>query len=418
MKIEYYEAKSLIRTGGSSIFSWAEYYLNPYQGCFHDCVYCDGKSEHYHMHEDFGGLIKVKENAPALFKKFLKDKGYFPVHKKEQFVMYDFFPDLKESAKTHKDGKAIINIGGGVCDVYQPVEKEVKMTRELMEIVYDYKFPLWILTKNNLVLEDIDLLKKINKDSYAVVNFTITLADEKAQKIFEPGASSTQERFDAIKALRKEGIHSGVYFYPALPFIGDTIENVEAIYKQAKEVGAEFIYSSGLTLKPGRSKDEYMNTIRKHYPDLYQKYELLYGNNNKYGMLDVDQFKEMGLKWSVFTGYKFGYELKLGYTAERYVPEGRIANNLKLAELLLKIGFLKSNFFNEPRYEVQKYSKAAKLIENARRDYSIILEDEFETETIDKQVVPILSDYLEKGESKYLNDLEKKAYEHVNDRYF
>jgi len=113
---------------------------------------------------------------------------------------------------------------------------------------------------------------------------------------------------------------------------------------------------------------------------------------------------------------------------------------------------LKSNFFNEPRYEVQKFSKAAKLIENARRDYAIILEDEFETEklienarrdyaiiledefeteTINKHIVPILSEYLEKGESKYLSDeylekgeskylsdLEKKAYERVVDRYF
>lgn len=418
MKIEQYEAKSLIRTGGSSIFSWAEYYLNPYQGCYHDCVYCDGKSEHYHMHEEFGDLIKVKKNAPELLKKFLKDKGFFPVHKKEQFAIYEFFPDLKESAKSHKYGKAIINIGGGVCDVYQPAEKEVKMTRKLMEIVHDYKFPLWILTKNDLVLEDIDLLKEINKDSYACVNFTITLADEKAQRIFEPRASSSQERFDAIKALRKEGIHSGVYFYPALPFIGDTIKNVEAIYKQAKEVGAEFVYSAGLTLKPGRSKDEYMNAISRHYPDLFQKYEVLYGNNNKYGMLDVDRFKEMGLIWSIFTGFKFGYELNLGYTAERYVPEGRIANNLKLSELLLKIRYLKSSFFNEPKYKVQEYSKAAKLIENARRDYTIILEDEFETESIAKEVVPILSEFLEKGESKYLSNLEKEAYERVNDRYF
>jgi len=183
-------------------------------------------------------------------------------------------------------------------------------------------------------------------------------------------------------------------------------------------VGAEFVYSSGLTLKPGRSKDEYMSAISRHYPDLFQKYELLYGNNNKYGMLDVDQFKDMGLIWSIFTGFKFGYELNLGYAAERYVPEGRIANNLKLSELLLKIRYLKSSFFNEPRYEVQKYSKAAKLIENARRDYAIILEDEFETESIAKEVVQILSEYLDNGESKYLSNLEKEAYEQVNKRYF
>jgi len=286
MKIENYEAKSLVRQGGVSIFSWAEIYLNPYQGCYHDCVYCDGKSEQYYMHEDFGERIRVKTNAPELLIKFLKKQGFSSVHSKKQFSIIDYFPAFKKDAKSDSKPKSIITIGGGVCDVYQPAEKEAKMARKLLEIVYDYQLPLWILTKNKLVLRDIDLIKKINKESYACVNFTITLADERARKIFEPRASSSEERFEAIKILRKEGINSGIYFYPCLPFIGDTEENVSSIYQRAKEVNAQFVNCAGLTLKPGRSKNEFMNALRVNYPDIYPKYEQLYGNENKYGHLD------------------------------------------------------------------------------------------------------------------------------------
>ena len=233
MIIEKYKAKSLVRTCSPSLFSWGEAYLNPYQGCYHDCKYCDGKSENYYMHADFGERIRIKINAPLLFEQFLKKKGFIPLHREKTSTLVDFLPS-KDSIQFHQPGKFIVHIGGGVCDVYQPAEKEIKITRKLLQITYDYKFPVFILTKNKFVLRDLDLLKKINGETYANVSFTITLADEKVQKIFEPRASTTQERFEAIKTLREEGIHSGVYFYPTLPFIGDTDENMQAIYNQAK----------------------------------------------------------------------------------------------------------------------------------------------------------------------------------------
>jgi DNA repair photolyase len=249
------------------------------------------------MHDDFAGLIKVKQNAPKLLKAFFQKKGFFPVHKKEQFAMYDFFPSLKDSEKTNIKPKFIVTVGGGVCDVYQPAERKTNITRALLEIVYDYQFPVSILTKSDLVLRDLDLIEKINAESFASVNFTITLNDESAQKIFEPGASTTSERFAAIKKLRSKGIQSGVYFYPALPFIGDTEDNIQAIYHRAQEVGAQYVYCWGLTLKPGRNKDEFMATIKEHYPELFPKYHKLYANNNKYGHLDTEQFKDQGLVW-------------------------------------------------------------------------------------------------------------------------
>jgi len=417
MTIEEIHAKSIIRQGGPSIFSWAEVYLNPYQGCYHDCVYCDGKSEYYHMHDDFGQLIKLKVNAPQLLVKFLKDKGFFPIHKKEQLAIYDFFPSLKDSEGS-KLGKWIITPGGGVCDVYQPAEKTAKMTRKILEILYDYQFPIWILTKNDLVIRDIDILKKINEETYACVNFTITLNDEETQKVFEPRASTTTERFEAIRKLRKEGIHSGIYCYPALPFIGDTDENIHAIYIRAKDVGAEFIFANGLTLKPGRSKDEFMQTLKQYNPEYYQKYELLYGNNNKYGNLDIEQFKNFKLKWPFITGYKYGFDLGIDYCAKRYVPEGRIATNIQLSEILRRIVYLKTNIIGTKQFEINSFNKAASLVEKSKRDFGVLKEEDYESIPVSNLVRNVIIEFIEKRESKYLKKLEKEAYDQIISKYY
>ena len=79
MILEEYEAKSVVRTSMPSLFSWGEVYLNPYQGCSHDCKYCDGKSEAYYMHTDFAERIRVKTNAPQLLETYLKRKGFIPL---------------------------------------------------------------------------------------------------------------------------------------------------------------------------------------------------------------------------------------------------------------------------------------------------------------------------------------------------
>ncbi|OLS29156.1 MAG: hypothetical protein HeimAB125_22950 [Candidatus Heimdallarchaeota archaeon AB_125] len=413
MIIEEYEAKSLVRTTRTSLFSWAEVYLNPYQGCEHDCVYCDGKAEGYYMHDDFGQRIRVKKNAPELLENYFKKQGFFPINREKTSTLTDYFPNLKKSADSIGKGKFVLFIGGGVCDVYQPAEKEIKMTRKLLQIAYDYKIPVYFLTKNNLILRDIDLLKKINEDSYACACFTITLADEKTQKIFEPNASSSLERFEAVEKLREEGIHSGIYFYPTLPFIGDTVENVTSIYKTAKEVGAEFIYCWGLTLKPGRNKNQFMTTIQKHFPDYYPKYKELYGNEDKYGNLDSKKFEEMGLVWPEIRGYKLGYEMGLDYSSTRYVPEGRIENNLKIAELLHRLAYLKSFFIKSSKYEIRQLNNSAKILNELSRGFSTLNLTERNKLDIDKVVLPYLEEFISVGKSKTLEEIKKQAYDSV-----
>jgi DNA repair photolyase len=337
----------------------------------------------------------------------LRKKGFIPFHREKTSTLVDFIPSLKEKVRSTLPPKFVLHIGGGVCDVYQPAEAQVKITRTLLRIVYDYQFPVIILTKNCNVLQDLDILKAINEDTYACVSFTITLTDENTQKIFEPRASGTQKRFEAIKTLRKEGIHAGVYFYPVLPFIGDTDENMQALYEQAKKAGAEFVYCWGLTLKPGRNKEEFLNTVNVHFPQLFPEYQRLYGNNNKYGHIDVTQFKKMGLARPEVKGYILGHKYNMPYTAERYIPEGRIKTNLRVSEVLHKVAYIKGCLLQAPQSEVRHLYQTAHVLEEFHTDISTTEGGSF---PFTKEVYPYIQEVVE-GKSTSLKKLEEKAYQ-------
>jgi DNA repair photolyase len=408
MIIEEYEAQSLIRKAAPSLFSWTEVYLNPYQGCYHDCKYCDGKSERYYMHSDYSERIRVKKNAPHLLEHYLKKRGFLPLHRERTHTLLDFIPSLK--ATVHQPPKFILFIGGGVCDVYQPVEQQVRMTRALLHIAQEYGFPVFILTKNRGVLEDIDILKEINHDSYASVSFSITLSEEKDQKIFEPRASITEERCAAIHTLRREGIHSGIHFYPVLPFIGDTDENMQTIYDTAQKVGAEFVYCWGLTLKPGRNKSEFLSTVKEHYSSLFSKYTALYGNNNPYGHPDRTQIKALHMVSPEVKGYVLGYERGIPYCADRYVPEGQHVMNIILCALLLKITFLKRSILRESSPELQSVYEVVQKLEEMNKDISSLDPQELTQLQIPEPLWYPIHEYMETGESSYLRRLEAEAY--------
>ena len=279
MDIEYYQARSLVREEkrGNVI------HLNPYQGCFHDCVYCDGKAENYHMHEDFGTRLKVKENAPELLEQYLRKKGYLPVNRKKTGTLMDLGIEPPRQPE-----KIIVGISGGVCDIYQPAEEQIGMARKMMQTVYDYGLPIQLLTKNKLVLKDLDLLKKINENTHASVCMSIVFSreNEHLREIFEPRASTISERFETLKTIHDAGINTGIWMLPILPWLSDSDKNLESMVRDAAEAGVRFILPGGMTLKPGRQKEQFMEVIKQHYPELAPKYTALYRNNNKWGQVD------------------------------------------------------------------------------------------------------------------------------------
>ena len=181
MNIREIRAKNILSK--SQIYDYA---LNPYVGCQHACVYCYAKfMKRFTGHkEPWGKFVDVKINAPEL---------------------------LEREVKKKKVGRVWIS---GVCDPYQPLEKKYMITRRCLELLVDNGWPFTIQTKSPLVLRDLEIIKR-SKD--AEVCFTITTADEKIRKIFEPGAPPSSKRIEALEKLHSEGIRTLAMIAPILP---------------------------------------------------------------------------------------------------------------------------------------------------------------------------------------------------------
>jgi DNA repair photolyase len=181
MKIREIKAKSVLSK--SQVYDYA---LNPYVGCQHGCLYCYAKfMKRFTGHtESWGEFVDVKINAHEL---------------------------LAHEVKKKQVGRVWIS---GVCDPYQPLEKRYMLTKKCLDIFVENGWPFTVQTKSSLVLRDIDTLKK-SKD--AEVGFTITTADEKMRRIFEPGAPPSKKRIEALAKLHSEGIRTFAMIAPILP---------------------------------------------------------------------------------------------------------------------------------------------------------------------------------------------------------
>jgi DNA repair photolyase len=270
MRISEIKAKTILRKH-RKIDSWfvAQYGMNLYRGCSHNCVYCDGRAEGYYVNGEFGEDIVVKKNAIELLKRALDQK-----HKRKP---------LKRS---------FIMLGGGVGDSYQPAESKYELSRRALHTIHEHGFPVHILTKSTLVRRDVDIIRKINRQSRAIVSFSISSADDRLSAVFEPGVPSPSKRFETLSYFKREGIACGLFLLPVIPFISDTPAMIDAAVKQAKRVGVDFIIFGGMTLKQGRQKDYFIRVLSEHHPELLPEYDMLY-QGHKYGEATGEYYRSI-----------------------------------------------------------------------------------------------------------------------------
>ncbi len=265
------KAKSILRKQ-KKIDSWflTHYGLNLYRGCLHNCVYCDGRAETYRVNGVFGKDIEVKTNAVEILEKELN-------------------PEFKRKPMP----KSFMMLGGGVSDAYQPVEKKYKLARKSLELIYKFAYPVHILTKSTLIERDIDLIKKINKQNKAIVSFSFSSTNDNISNFFEPGVPLPSERLKTIKKLKKYGISCGMFLMPVIPFISDYPKIIKKSIEDAKNTGIDFVIFGAMTLKQGQQKDYFMNTLKKHFPNLENQYEILYQKSSKYGEPDYQYMQSV-----------------------------------------------------------------------------------------------------------------------------
>jgi DNA repair photolyase len=224
-----------------------KYNMNLYRGCQHRCIYCDSRSECYQI-EDFDGEILVKANAIELLRRELASKR------------------VKGTIGT-----------GSMNDPYMPLEAEVNLTGRALAVIAEFRFPVHVMTKSDLVLRDLDTLRRINR-VYATVSFTITTADDDLGRKLEPGAPLVSERFRAMRVLADHGILTGVSMMPILPFLEDGEENVRRIVEMAEAHGASYIIPwFGMSLRD-RQRAYYYGKLDELFPGLRRKYERAFGD--------------------------------------------------------------------------------------------------------------------------------------------
>jgi len=235
--------------------------MNLYRGCGHDCAYCDGRAEKYQVQGRFGSDIQVKVNAVEVIRR-------------ELGLLSSAQAELWPGAPRRRGG--FVLLGGGVGDSYQPAEERSGLARRVLELFVENAIPVHVLTKSTLVLRDADLLENIARTAGALVSFSISSADDALSSVFEPGAAPPSERLRAIAALRGRGINAGVFLMPVLPFLTDGAESIEESVGSAAAAGAQYVLFGGMTLKPGRQKDHYLDALARVRPDLVPRCQELY----------------------------------------------------------------------------------------------------------------------------------------------
>jgi len=217
--------------------------MNIYRGCSHGCIYCDARSTCYQMKHDFED-IEVKINAPALLERELKSK------KK----------------------KCMIGTGA-MSDPYIPLEMDLGLTRQCLELIDYYGFGLAIQTKSDRILRDLNLLKSINAKAKCVVQMTLTTYDEELCKKLEPAVCTTKRRAEVLNIMRDEGIPTVVWMSPILPFINDTRENIEGLlsYCNLAKVKGILQFGMGLTLRDG-DRQYYYQQLERFLPGMVERY--------------------------------------------------------------------------------------------------------------------------------------------------
>ena len=263
--MEFLKAKTILsKVKYGSDWYGVDYNMNLYRGCSHGCIYCDSRSNCYHI--DNFDVPKGKENALQILEKEL----------------------------SKKTDHGVVGIGS-MSDTYNPLEKKYEQTRGALKLLSKYNFGVSIDTKSDLILRDLDLLKEINSKNNVIIKFTITTPHDELSKIIEPHVCVSSKRFEAIKTLSDNGIFVGIMMNPLLPFITDSEEDIKKLVRLAHENGAKFIQTfMGMTLRENQ-RDYYYEKLDIHFKGLKEKYIKYYGERYN---CPVPNYKQL---YKVFT---------------------------------------------------------------------------------------------------------------------
>lgn len=219
--------------------SIADYSLNCYTGCEHACAYCYARyMQRFHPHEEaWGDFVDVKVNAVEA---------------------------LEKQLRRTPPGEVFMS---SACDGWQPLEREWRLTRECSRLLLEHGFRVLALTKNALIMRDFDVFEGWD----AQVGVTVTSLDEHLRRLWEPGGSPVEERFEVLKQAHAAGIETSMMFGPVLPFLSDSPDAIEGILARAMEAEVDVIWVDALNPRP-KVWESVQALLHRHFPELEERY--------------------------------------------------------------------------------------------------------------------------------------------------
>ncbi len=238
-----------------------EYSVNPYVGCGFNCIYCYVRGSKYGR-----SGFAAKVNAPEVLQR-----------------------ELRLRAKRREYGFIALS---SATDPYQKVEEKFNLTRKLLDVIAEFRFPVHVMTKSGLILRDLELLKEVDGRARipddlrlrrgTIINISLPTLDWKIARVVEPSAPKPEKRLEILGKVKEEGFLAGISFIPVLPFISDSEEQLDEMVSAAKDGGADFVFVGTLTLfgnKPSDCRTLFFKFLESHFPDLLPKYRELYKLN-------------------------------------------------------------------------------------------------------------------------------------------
>lgn len=232
MKMKLVRCRSILNKSG---IPGIDYGINPYTGCAHKCQYCYAvfmKKFSGHT-EPWGDFVDIKENAPE--------------------VLATQLCRLKK--------RSSINFGT-VCDAYQPLEKQYRITRRCLQALIPYRHAVSILTKSPLVTRDTDIFRQLDDIE---IGFTITTLDPAVKRVFEPGTAPARRVLNAVRELSHAGLPTWLFVAPLLPGLTDQPRQITALIRSAQDAGARYIMFDTLNPYPKVWRNV-RNLVARHFP--------------------------------------------------------------------------------------------------------------------------------------------------------
>ena len=268
MPIEIQSKTILNKTKKRDHLFLGDYTLNPFSGCSFNCLYCYIRGSKYGEHME--DKLAIKINAPELLEQKLRS-----LTKKEKYGFIVF---------------------SSATDPYLQFENDLQLTRQLLEIIAHYRFPVHIITKSEMIHRDVDVLTRIKENAIlpedlrdkvkggCVISYSFSTIDDDVAKIFEPGAPAPSTRMKSIEKLLELDFCTGISFMPLLPYISDTGEKLEEAFTLFSNMRVNHIFPFSITLfgtERGDSKPMVMRAIEKYYPHLLSRYHKLFDTRDE-----------------------------------------------------------------------------------------------------------------------------------------